>query len=250
VRPVGMREFDISEVKTWANMIDDKGEPVDFWLRTHERLGAKRLHIAEKSQLVTGTRIQWEAWLGESLSNTQTCLNKTLLQPLKIDPLTGIGEYYDPSIWVAHINLCDDMNGHYYTSLQAIKTYLVEMLPTYMIPMSINFLTKMPTNESGKVAENKLPGAYLDQATIITEAVTDEEIKLVELWCDILKIQNCGVNQDFFQLGGQSLQATRLIFEMKKHFSLELSLNEFYKEPTIIGIIRKATLILEQATVS
>ena len=99
---------------------------------------------------------------------------------------------------------------------QRLETQLQEELPAYMVPRRFQILDTLPLSANGKVDRNALP---LPQATGISNYVaprTDLENTIVGLWQDLLDIDQVGIRDDFFQLGGNSLQAIQLLGQLRK----------------------------------
>ena len=118
-----------------------------------------------------------------------------------------------------------------------LKSYLRGSLPEYMIPSYFIGLDKMPLNSNGKLDKKSLPnpdfGANLKQY----EAPRNEvEEALVEIWSEVLGIENIGINHNFFEIGGHSLKATVLLSKIHKKLNKEIPLKELFKSPTIKGI--------------
>jgi acyl carrier protein len=74
-------------------------------------------------------------------------------------------------------------------------------------------------------------------------AVTETEILLAEIWSAMLAIEEIGVNDDFFSLGGHSLMAVRLTFRIREKFEIEFALSDLLNAPTVA---KTADLIIEK----
>lgn len=84
------------------------------------------------------------------------------------------------------------------------------------------------------------------------EASNDIEEKLVAIWQEVLGIEQIGVEDNFFDLGGDSLVVTRVISEVRKAFSVGesvLSISEFFEQPVIKYIAKKVAIELEDTLV-
>ncbi len=111
-----------------------------------------------------------------------------------------------------------------------LRTYLSAMLPAYMVPNTFTHIESIPTTPNGKVDKGALP--YPNIEGEIKELVTPEsptEIKLVELWQRVLGVIKVGLTSNFFDLGGHSLQAIRLVNEVNKSFGVNISIREIYE---------------------
>lgn len=128
----------------------------------------------------------------------------------------------------------------YYVSAQeiapsALRQFLSETLPEYMVPSSFVQLDRIPLTPNGKVNRQALPRPDLLRRTCTDGHAprTPVEERLAELWKDVLLIDQVGVEDDFFELGGHSLPALMLLYKIDGHFHKTISIEEFSKAPTI-----------------
>jgi hypothetical protein len=93
-----------------------------------------------------------------------------------------------------------------------LRTFLQKKLPEYMIPGFYVILNELPLTSNGKVNRKALPGiAENDLIRREYEAPSNEvEQKLAEIWQDILSIDKVGITDNFFEMGGTSLQIIKL----------------------------------------
>jgi hypothetical protein len=78
------------------------GSALDPWLRTHERMGARMLGVAERSMVMTGSVAEWEAWAGFPLPASGSYVVPGALAPVAIDRTIDRGELVEPNVWVRH----------------------------------------------------------------------------------------------------------------------------------------------------
>jgi amino acid adenylation domain-containing protein len=122
----------------------------------------------------------------------------------------------------------------------AIKAYLKEQLPDYMVPAHIVELTSLPLTENGKVDRKALPdpeGTITAGGYVAPENET--EVLMAEIWKELLEVEDVGITDDFFELGGHSLLAVRLISAIRKAFGIELPMGDVFLYPTIAGLIER-----------
>jgi thioesterase domain-containing protein len=116
-----------------------------------------------------------------------------------------------------------------------LRAYLREQLPEYMIPASFVFLEKLPLTFNGKVDRKALPAPERTARSVAApeqpQAVS--EVLLAELWTDVLNQPDIGVEDNFFDLGGNSLLAIKLIAEIKRSTGLDLPVVWVFANPTI-----------------
>ncbi len=234
VRPVGMTDYQISDVYVWVNKKNVHDEPLDYWLRVHKQLGGKVLEVAPKSQLVVASVAEWSKWLGESWQKSGEYKHPSTLQPFTVNIEANEVTYFDPSIWVAHYNLQERPGIQNLVSLSEIKYHLTQHLPSYMLPSTCYILPKLPLTESGKV-DSKAIKEPISNVDIDETKQPSNEIQcwLTNCWKKILKIQSIGINQDFFMLGGQSLQVIKMLSEVNQNYNVNIMLYAFYKQATI-----------------
>ncbi len=120
-------------------------------------------------------------------------------------------------------------------SVEDIRKHLSSYVPEYMIPSYFIRIEKMPYTVSGKVDRKALPdtNGLLSAGTEYAEPKTEIEIRLVDIWKDILGIRRIGIYDDFFELGGHSLKATMLISRVHKAFNVSISLRSVFQYRTV-----------------
>ncbi|GII62136.1 hypothetical protein Skr01_22210 [Sphaerisporangium krabiense] len=126
--------------------------------------------------------------------------------------------------------------------VDALREHLAERLPAYMIPSYFVHLPELPLNSSGKVNRRALPDPEpLSAGGPVAQPRTETERVLVqEIMGPLLRNERIGVGDDFFQLGGNSLQAAQLISSINRRFKVRISLADFFLSPTpahIAGIV-------------
>lgn len=131
-------------------------------------------------------------------------------------------------------------------SSQKMKKYLIEQLPEYMIPTYFVQLDQLPLTPNGKVNRKALPEPVVrsDNTDLLTPR-DDLEVKIAEIWKEILKIEQVSIQDDFFIIGGHSLNVTTLINKLHKEFDINLTLGQIFKNPTITKqaeVMKKAQL--------
>jgi len=128
---------------------------------------------------------------------------------------------------------------------QALKSFLRERLPEYMVPTAYAVLEALPRTPSGKVDRRALAsaeGAQLVPEVPFVAPRTPTEEKLVEIWSELLEVDRIGVHDNFFDLGGHSLLTTRLVSRLRDTFELEVPLQVFFEEPTLAGLAKTIEL--------
>ncbi|MCL2050931.1 MAG: amino acid adenylation domain-containing protein [Lachnospiraceae bacterium] len=116
-----------------------------------------------------------------------------------------------------------------------VRKHLADHLPYYMIPQVILYIDEMPKSDSGKIDMAALRDivAKTEKNVAVKQPNNETEKKLCEIWNELFNINNVGVDQNFFQLGGHSLKATILISHIYSKLHISLPLNQIFKTPTI-----------------
>ncbi|RZK13109.1 MAG: amino acid adenylation domain-containing protein [Flavobacterium sp.] len=120
-----------------------------------------------------------------------------------------------------------------------LRTYLKNTLPEYMIPNAYKRVESFPLTSNGKVDRNALQNlAFItkeDNADYVAPE-TEFEKMLSEIWSEVLQIEKIGVNDNFLELGGNSLAAIRITSRVNKAFDLDLPLNTIFEHPNIFQL--------------
>ncbi len=121
----------------------------------------------------------------------------------------------------------------------ALRSHLRSLLPDYMMPAVYMQLSEFPKTPSGKIDRRSLPAPENKRPeldTLFAEPSTPLQKKLAELWCVLLDIDRVGIDDNFFDLGGNSLLALQMIARLKTELDRDLSVVALYQHPTIRGI--------------
>ena len=130
---------------------------------------------------------------------------------------------------------------------KALRSYVQERLPEYMVPGQIQVLEALPVLPNGKIDRQRLPeppaesGGLLQQEEPLEEWSPLEEL-LGQVWQDVLEDEEIGRHENFFELGGHSLLATRLVTRLQALLGIEIPVTVF-EAPTIAELARR----MEQA---
>ncbi|MBS7256341.1 non-ribosomal peptide synthetase [Flavobacterium branchiicola] len=122
-----------------------------------------------------------------------------------------------------------------------IQKELSEVLPDYMLPGYYIQLQAIPLTTNGKVDKKALPdtttGDLIRKEYIAARNSTEQQV--TEIWQDVLKINKIGIKDNFFELGGHSLTLIKVVNQLNRQLSKNISITEFFQTPTIEGIARK-----------
>ena len=117
-----------------------------------------------------------------------------------------------------------------------IRSLLHKRLPDYMVPQDFIALQSLPLTINGKIdrlflgqREERSAGSKLEYEPPVTEV----EKKLAEIWRELLGVERIGVNDNFFEVGGHSLLAMRVISAIRKQMGVEIAIKELFNVTTI-----------------
>jgi amino acid adenylation domain-containing protein len=122
-----------------------------------------------------------------------------------------------------------------------VRAFAARRLPDYMVPASIVLVPALPLSMTGKVDARAL--AHLGAAPSAHRSPpvaprTPLEAIVAGIWTPVLRVESPGVEDNFFEAGGHSLLALRLIHELNLALGLELPVRLIFEDPTIAGIAR------------
>lgn len=120
-------------------------------------------------------------------------------------------------------------------TLADIKQHLTKKLPVYMIPSYFMELEKLPLTPNGKVDKKALLALEIDTSVHGEDLFpkSEIEIKIFEIWRNVLGTENININQNFFQIGGNSVKAILLQVGLEEKFSKVMKISDIYLYPTI-----------------
>ncbi|MFC2145777.1 amino acid adenylation domain-containing protein [Acidobacteriota bacterium] len=119
-----------------------------------------------------------------------------------------------------------------------LRSLLLMHLPEHMVPLYFVRLDKLPLTTSGKVDRRSLPEPEPNEGKYLAPRNEIEE-KLVEIWSEVLGIEKekIGIDSNFFELGGQSLNLTVILSKIHKEFNVKISWLEMFKTPKIRELV-------------
>lgn len=121
-------------------------------------------------------------------------------------------------------------------SSATLRDYLLSQLPEYMVPSNFMLLEAFPLTPNKKVDRKALPApTWVQQDAEAEQTITSNptEQMLTEIWQRMLQVPQIGIEDSFFDLGGNSLIAVTLIGEIRSVFNVELPLMSLFRNPTI-----------------
>ncbi|MGC4788136.1 amino acid adenylation domain-containing protein [Micromonospora sp. DT178] len=128
--------------------------------------------------------------------------------------------------------------------ITALRKHAEKVLPDYMIPAAFVVLDSLPLTPNGKVDRRALPEPVLAGSSTYQPPSTAQQETLCSAFANALGVAEVGVNDSFFELGGQSLSGIRLIQTVNEALSVELTLDHLFEFPTVTELDQ---YLLEQA---
>jgi acyl carrier protein len=119
-----------------------------------------------------------------------------------------------------------------------LRSYVGARLPEYMVPAAVVALKQMPLTANGKLDRRALPDPEFTQARY-RAARTPEEQLLAEAFAEVLQLEQVGIDDNFFERGGQSLLAARLIARIRSMMSVEVPIQMIFEAPTVAQLAQR-----------
>ncbi|WP_442937635.1 non-ribosomal peptide synthetase [Nostoc sp.] len=126
-------------------------------------------------------------------------------------------------------------------SISELRSFLKEKLPDHMLPSAFMMLENLPLAPSGKVDRKALPKPdnlrpELETAYVLPR--NEMEHVIADIWQKILKVEKVGIQDNFFDLGGHSLNVLQVYSKLRELYKADLVITDLFKYPTISSIAR------------
>jgi acyl carrier protein len=116
---------------------------------------------------------------------------------------------------------------------EQLRQTLSRFLPDYMLPTFVEYLDCLPLTAHGKVDKKALPEPSVNNVKNDFEAPANENEKILcRLFSEIVGVEDVGVNDDFFLIGGHSLLAIKLIARFKDETGGNIPLDQLFEKAT------------------
>ncbi|MGV9885172.1 amino acid adenylation domain-containing protein, partial [Streptomyces sp. NPDC003006] len=129
----------------------------------------------------------------------------------------------------------------------ALRRAAAEALPAHMVPAAVMALDALPQLATGKVDRKALPAPELTGSRDARAPRDPREEVLCGLFAEVLGVARVGVDESFFDLGGHSLSATRLVSRIRATLGTELPVRALFEAPTVAALARRLTRRLAHA---
>lgn len=121
-----------------------------------------------------------------------------------------------------------------------LNAYLRDQLPAYLVPSAIIALPQFPRLPNGKIDRNVLPDANevdLQLSTTYEAPIGPVEIQLADIWQEVLNLKRVGRNDNFFDIGGDSLLSIQIVTRTR-NTGIELAANQLFQHQTIAALAK------------
>ncbi len=124
---------------------------------------------------------------------------------------------------------------------EALRQFLHERLPSYMIPAAFVLLNELPLNPNSKVDRKALPAPELsrDETQPFVAPRNATEAQCAAIWAEVLQLSQVSVEDDFFALGGHSLLATQVIARLRSALNVPLAVRDLFEAPTVAELAQR-----------
>ncbi|MFE3984425.1 amino acid adenylation domain-containing protein [Nocardia tengchongensis] len=119
-----------------------------------------------------------------------------------------------------------------------------ESVPSYMVPSAVVRLEAMPLNASGKLDRKALPAPEF-QARDYREPATDAERTVAEIFATVLRAERVGADDDFFELGGNSLNATQVVARLGTAIGARVPVRALFEHPIVAELANSLTALTD-----
>jgi len=139
---------------------------------------------------------------------------------------------------VAYVVPTPDANG----DCSSLRGHLAERLPAYAVPSDMVFIDQIPLTPNGKLDMRALPVPRQGDQQVATAPRNNLELRLVNLFEEVLGISPIGIHDSFFNLGGHSFLAVRLVTRIEQASEVRLPLACLFANPSVAQL----ALVLEE----
>ncbi|QOQ53345.1 non-ribosomal peptide synthetase [Bacillus amyloliquefaciens] len=146
---------------------------------------------------------------------------------------------------VAYMSLQADMNT------EKVRSLLSQRLPNYMVPAYMVELERLPLTPNGKLDRKNLPEPELALQTAYTAPRNELEEQLSVIWQEVLGAKQVGIEDSFFELGGDSIKALQVSARLGR-YGWKMTASDLFRNPSIkelAPLIRKAERVIDQQPV-
>ena len=122
-----------------------------------------------------------------------------------------------------------------------LRASVADTLPLYMLPSAVVVLEEFPLTPNGKLDRKALPEPVIERTPMVETHLTQSELLLSRLFAEVLGEDQVGPRDSFFDLGGSSVLAARLLTLVKSEMGMDLSIRMLVESPTVAELSRRLT---------
>jgi amino acid adenylation domain-containing protein len=123
--------------------------------------------------------------------------------------------------------------------IEQLKSHLRAKVPEYMVPAHYVPLEQLPLTPNGKTDRKGLPapdyGRREDHIPYVAPR-TPTEVRIADMWAHAIGIESLSIDDEFFDIGGDSLTAAQIITSIRSEFSVDVGMRHLFERPTIAGL--------------
>ncbi|WP_276483898.1 non-ribosomal peptide synthetase [Paraflavitalea pollutisoli] len=123
--------------------------------------------------------------------------------------------------------------------IPAIKDYLKNSLPAYMVPAHFLLVEAFPLNSNGKIDRKALPRPTENESLLLSTylgPVTQLQVQIEKIWASILNVNRIGIRDDLFELGANSLSVGAFVNRLQRELDVTVNMRNVFVAPTIEAI--------------
>jgi glyine---[glycyl-carrier protein] ligase len=139
---------------------------------------------------------------------------------------------------VAELNRVVAGGGDSVHDVAELRSHVGARLPEYMVPAAVVVLEQMPLTANGKLDRRALPEPDFIQASYRAPRTPEEQV-LAEAFAEVLGLDQVGIDDNFFERGGQSLLAARLIARIRALMGVEVPIQTIFEAPTVARLAQR-----------
>ncbi|HEX2077658.1 MAG TPA: amino acid adenylation domain-containing protein, partial [Longimicrobium sp.] len=194
----------------------------------------------------TGDRLRWKAdgtleFIGRL--DAQVKIRGFRIEPGEIESVLTA----HPDVCEARVIVREDVAGEPRLAAyvvggadgEALRAHLRRSLPEYMVPAAFVGMERLPLTPNGKLDVRALPAPDLVCGDGYAAPRTPVEEVLAGIWADVLRLDRVGIQDSFFEVGGHSLLAMRIVSRVREAFAVELPLRALFEAPTVAGVAER-----------
>lgn len=122
-------------------------------------------------------------------------------------------------------------------SAVALKQFLRQSLPLFMLPSAFMQLPELPLTANGKIDKKRLPPIEVSRSNDYVAPRNDREKLMAAIWQQVLGIHDIGIHDNFFELGGHSLLAVKLAGTIQEQLHIDINMRMIFEKPDIASLV-------------